>query len=199
MKFEYIQKTGTKIPIPQNYKDCFELIRSDYFRYKWCKASLFKMFLYSLATANFGFNFWFRLCQYKGFFYPICLFMHRMYMMRYGIQILPETKIGYGLYISHGFGSFVNPAAKIGNNCNISQCSTIGSSAGKGAVIGDNVYIGPNTCLIDDVVVGSNATIGAGAIVTKDVPSNCVAVGNPAQVILSHLRPGSYVEHRWES
>ena len=197
MKFEYIQRTGSRIPLPQNYKDCIELIRSDYFRYKWHKVSLFRMFIYSIVTANFGFNFWLRLCQYRGLLYPICSFMHRMYMLRYGIQILPETKIGYGLYISHGFASFVNPAATIGNNCNISQCSTIGSSVGKGAVIGDNVYIGPNTCLIDDITVGNSATIGAGAIVTKDVPENSVVAGNPAHIITSKLKPGAYVEHRW--
>lgn len=61
------------------------------------------------------------------------------------IQILRKTKIGYGLYISHGGPVVVNPSTVIGNNCNLSQFVTIGSNERKAAVIGDNVYIGPNT------------------------------------------------------
>ena len=64
------------------------------------------------------------------------------------IQILRKTKIGYGLYISHGGPVVVNPSTVIGNNCNLSQFVTIGSNEGKAAVIGDNVYVGPNTCML---------------------------------------------------
>jgi len=80
-------------------------------------------------------------------------------------------------------GNVINETVTIGNNCNLSQCSTIGSNKGKGAVIGDNVYIGPNVCVVENVKIGDNVTIGAGAIVTHDIPSNSIAVGNPAKVI----------------
>ena len=46
----------------------------------------------------------------------------------------------------------------------------------KGAVIGSNVTLFP-------VVIGENAVVGAGAVVTKDVPDNCVVAGNPAKLI----------------
>ena len=50
-------------------------------------------------------------------------------------------------------------------------------------VIGENVWIGGNVTIISGVHIGDNSVIGAGSVVTKDIPSNTVAVGNPARVI----------------
>lgn len=50
-------------------------------------------------------------------------------------------------------------------------------------VIGDNTFIGARTVIMPGVSVGSNCVIGAGSIVTKDIPNNSVACGNPARVI----------------
>lgn len=49
--------------------------------------------------------------------------------------------------------------------------------------IGDNVWIGGGVIVCPGVSIGSNVTIGAGSVVTKDIPSNVVAVGNPCRVI----------------
>ena len=97
MRFEVIQETGSNIPIPENYQDSIELIRSDYYRYKGKETSIFKMWVYSMLTSNFGFNFWIRLASVRGWLMPIAKFMHRMYYLRYELQITPKTKIGYGL------------------------------------------------------------------------------------------------------
>ena len=53
----------------------------------------------------------------------------------------------------------------------------------KPIVVGDNVYIGNNTIILPGVTIGSNVVIGAGAIVSRDIPDNSVAVGVPARVI----------------
>lgn len=53
----------------------------------------------------------------------------------------------------------------------------------KPIVLGDNVYVGNNVIILPGVTIGSNVVIGAGAVVTKDIPSNSVAVGIPARVI----------------
>lgn len=53
----------------------------------------------------------------------------------------------------------------------------------KPITIGDNVYIGNNVLLMPGVNIGNNVIIGAGAVVTKDIPDNSVAVGVPARVI----------------
>ncbi len=49
--------------------------------------------------------------------------------------------------------------------------------------IGNNVHIGINSIIMPGVVIGDNVVIGAGAVVTKDIPSNSVAAGVPARVI----------------
>lgn len=53
----------------------------------------------------------------------------------------------------------------------------------KPVVIEDNVWIGANSVILCGVHIGKNSVIGAGSIVTKDIPDNVVAVGNPCKVI----------------
>ena len=53
----------------------------------------------------------------------------------------------------------------------------------KPIVCGDNVYIGVNCLILPGVTIGNNVVIGAGSIVTKDIPDNSVAAGVPARVI----------------
>ena len=49
--------------------------------------------------------------------------------------------------------------------------------------IGDNVWIGGNSVIFPGVVIGDNVTIGAGSVVTKNIPDNVLALGNPCKVI----------------
>ena len=48
--------------------------------------------------------------------------------------------------------------------------------------VGNNVWFGGNVSVMPGVTIGDNVTIGAGSVVTKDIPSNCVAYGNPCKV-----------------
>jgi serine acetyltransferase len=52
-----------------------------------------------------------------------------------------------------------------------------------GVVIGDNVWIGCNACIMPGVHIGDGAIVGANSVVTKDVPSHCMVVGAPAKII----------------
>lgn len=119
-----------------------ELIKSDLFRYAGTTSS--KAFIKTyVKEAGFRLSVAFRLVNAGR----VKLLGAILWKLRnhQQIQILRKTKIGYGLYISHGGPVVVNPSTVIGNNCNLSQFVTIGSNEGKAAVIGDNVYIGPNT------------------------------------------------------
>jgi lipopolysaccharide O-acetyltransferase len=60
--------------------------------------------------------------------------------------------------------------------------------------IGERVWIGENVCILPGVTIGPGAVIGAGSVVTRDVPGNAIAAGNPARVI----RRYSPASHRWE-
>lgn len=96
-----------------------------------------------------------------------------------------HTKVGSGLYLGHGMCIVVNPTATIGDNVSISQFVNIGSNKGQAAVIEDGVYLAPHVCLVENVRIGKMSVIGAGAVVTKDIPPYSVAVGVPAKVIKS--------------
>lgn len=56
--------------------------------------------------------------------------------------------------------------------------------------LGNNVFVGSNLILLYNVKIGSNVIIGAGSVVSKDIPSNCVAAGVPCKVI------GSFDEYK---
>ena len=58
-----------------------------------------------------------------------------------------------------------------------------GYEYGIGVKIGDNVWIGGNTAIMPGVRIGDNAVIGGGSVVTRDVPDNVVAAGNPCRVL----------------
>ena len=59
--------------------------------------------------------------------------------------------------------------------------------------VGSNVWIGGGVTVIGGVTIGDNVVIGAGSVVTKDIPSNCVAVGNPCAPIKT-LEPAAAAE-----
>lgn len=58
-----------------------------------------------------------------------------------------------------------------------------GYEYGIDVIIGDNVWIGGNACIMPGVHVGDNVVIGGGSVVTKDIPSNVIAVGNPCHIV----------------
>ena len=112
------------------------------------------------------------------------------------VHISYKMKIGYGLYIGHGIDMIVNPNGIIGNNVNLSQFFNLGSNSPKAAIIGDNVYIGPQVCLVGPVRIGSNVTIGAGSVVVNDIPANATAVGNPCKPI-NYDNPRKCIGNLW--
>ena len=98
-----------------------------------------------------------------------------------------SQKIGHGLIIQHGFSTIFN-AEKIGHNCQVWHCVTIGKAHSglnmPRPTIGNNVKICCNATILGGITIGDNVTIGAASVITKSVPSNCTVVGNPAKIII---------------
>lgn len=104
----------------------------------------------------------------------------------FSADIPPQMQIGDGTVFPHdALGNVFHPEVKIGKNCKILHGITMGGRAGhKGLpVIGDNVLIGVHAQILGNVKIGNNSVVGAGAIVTHDVPDNVVVVGNPARIL----------------
>jgi acetyltransferase-like isoleucine patch superfamily enzyme len=116
----------------------------------------------------------------------------------------PTLEIGNNCFIGHECSFTVGKRITIGNHCLIASNAWFFDSPGhpidpadrladlppaendvKPITIGDNVWIGRRAVIFPGVTVGNNSVISAGAVVTTDVPANCVVVGNPARRILS--------------
>ena len=122
-----------------------------------------------------------------------------------GAFVNPPFYCDYGSHIEVGKNFFANynctiidvANVKIGDNCQMAPNVSIYTAGhplhpvsrnsmyeyGISVTIGDNVWIGGNTVIMPGVHIGSNTVIGAGSVVTKDIPDWVVAVGNPCRVI----------------
>ena len=88
--------------------------------------------------------------------------------------------IGGGLMVSHNH-CVVFPK-ETGRNFRVGPGVVIGRN-GDFPRFGDNVYVAANATVIGDIRIGSNVIIGAGSVVTKNVPDNVVVAGNPAKIL----------------
>lgn len=92
------------------------------------------------------------------------------------ISIGSYSGIGPGVHI-YTVTHPVNPKERLPEN------SQFWKSYTAPVTIGNNVWIGGGAILLPDVTIGDNTTIGAGSVVTKSIPDNCIAAGNPCRVI----------------
>ena len=199
MKFEKI-KVGEAdyivIPLAESYRDCVELIRSDIYRHHGIRFSAFRIVIHMLAHP-FSLLVWQRLCGYKGVLYYPSKLMHKLCCNLRQIDLPIETRIGFGLYLGHKRCMVINGGTIIGNNVSLFQFLNIGTEHNTPAIIGDEVYVGPGVCIVENVRIGSKSSIGAGAVVTKDVPAESTCAGVPAKVI-NYNDPGRFIKFRWE-
>ena len=177
-------------------KGCAEYIKSDLYRY--CGSLSFKSFIKRyLLEAGFRKMIPIRMAQSQMYVVSILGKFLNILSRNGPMKISYKTKIGYGFYIGHGGPVVIDNTAVIGNNCNISQFLTIGSNKGLAAIIGDNVYIGPSVCIVEDVKIGNNVTIGAESVVTKDIPDNATACGNYVKVV-NYNNPARFIGCKWK-
>lgn len=127
--------------------------------------------------------FMFRLAQYLnakgGLRRAYARRLNQRLNRRYAVDIGLDACIGPGLRIAHLPGVVISGYAQIGRSFFIRQNCTVGiKTLGQehySLVIGDNVSLGANSCIIaDQLKIGNNVTIGAMSLVNKDIPDDCV-------------------------
>lgn len=117
--------------------------------------------------------------------------------------IEPPFYFCYGRHITIGSGTYINVNCSFIDDGRITigdrvmfgpavTIATVGHPIHPGlreymycdpVTIRDNCWIGANSVICPGVTIGENTVIGAGSVVTKDIPANCVAAGNPCRVI----------------
>jgi serine O-acetyltransferase len=108
----------------------------------------------------------------------------------YSTALPPEADVADDVALwHHGLGVVIHPDTKIGRRVQIGHGVTIAAGAGHsnsglGVVIEDGVSIGAGACIIPKegfgLTLGEGCKVGANAVVTRDVPPNCVAIGQAA-------------------
>ncbi|CAN5132895.1 sugar O-acetyltransferase [soil metagenome] len=124
-----------------------------------------------------------------------------------GVELRPPFHCDYGTQIHIGARTFINfnlvaldvATITIGEDCQIGPNVQLLTpthpiepeprrrklEAAETIAIGDNVWLGGGVIVCPGVRIGENSVVGAGAVVTRDVPANVVVVGNPARVLRS--------------
>src|SRR5262249_8802135 len=100
-------------------------------------------------------------------------------------SIHPSAGIGTGVFLHPGTGIVIGPVARIGDDVTTLQNVTIGRKADRldqAPRIGRGVLLGSGAMVIGSLTIGDYARIGAGALVDRDVPAGCTAVGNPMRL-----------------
>ena len=120
----------------------------------------------------------------SGFLRDILTFMMSRCANRHGGYIGPDAVVKGTPSLPHGLhGIFISRYAVIGENCRIYQNVTIGEVNRSAPVIGDDCLIGAGAVLVGGIRIGSHVKIGAGAVVSTDIPDGCTVVARPVRVI----------------
>ena len=127
--------------------------------------------------------------------------LSRLLSVPYGVACSPSAVLGHGVRI--GKGSMILPSATVNidtdigkhvilnTSCSVDHDCAVGdfvhiapgAHLGGGVVVGEGAFLGLGSSVIPGIRIGRWSIVGAGAVVTKDLPDNCTAVGVPAKVI----------------
>ena len=104
-----------------------------------------------------------------------------------GIEIHPGAKINGALFIDHGTGVVIGETAEIGDKVTIYHGATLGGTGKETGkrhpTVGNNVIIGSGAKILGSITIGDNVKVGANSVVLEDVRSNCTIVGYKANIV----------------
>lgn len=109
-------------------------------------------------------------------------FIGENFYANYGLTILDYDKVIIGNNVKFGPNVTLTTATH-DIDYRVRNSDGDGDIIGAPIVIGDDVWLGAGVIVLPGVTIGKHAVIGAGSVVTKDIPNDCVAVGSPAKII----------------
>lgn len=111
----------------------------------------------------------------------------------YGMHIHKTARVSYGAKLdkTNPKGIFIGEETYLASGA-IVFSHDFSRGIHKDTVVGKRCFIGANAIIMCGVTVGDEVIVGAGSIVTKDVPSNCMVVGNPARIIRTGIHTIKY-------
>ncbi|MCV6637309.1 serine O-acetyltransferase [Candidatus Albibeggiatoa sp. nov. NOAA] len=162
----------------------FDLLKEDWKTYEGniARQGLWVMWVYRFGNWRYQIkNRWIRLPF--SFLYKV-LFVFVQILT--GVELPCEAKVGRRFKIEHFGGIIVSGDASFGDDVVIRNGVTVGlrHTGQRGSpVIGNRVDIGAGAKILGTITIGDDVSIGANAVVIKDVPPNSIAVGIPAKII----------------
>jgi len=102
------------------------------------------------------------------------------------VSIHPSASIGTSVFLDHATGIVIGAFVTIDDEVTILQNATVGrmtEAPDRAPRIGRGVYLGGGATILGDISIGDFAKVGAGSVVTHDVPAGCTAVGVPARLV----------------
>lgn len=173
-----------------------EDFQNDYYRMtgKEYKTGI-KSFIEIAFSHQIKYMYWWRKNKKKpSLFYKFILYR---YGRKYGLEISSNAKIGKGLYLGHPYNITVAGGVVFGDNCNLHKGCTIGrENRGKregSPVLGNCVYVGINSTVVGNVVIGNDVMIAPNTFVNFDVPDHSVVIGNPGMIHPKETATAEYI------
>jgi len=104
--------------------------------------------------------------------------------LRYNLHI-GINMVGYGFHIAHLCGGGIINCKSIGNYCRMNAGVIVGNKDSQSdiAIIGNNVRLSAGCKVFGKIIIGDDVVVAPNAVVTKNVPDNCVVAGIPAKII----------------
>lgn len=111
----------------------------------------------------------------------------------YGMDIHPKARIGNGAKLDKTYpkGIHIDEGTYVGSGALIfshDYCRGLHVDT----KIGKRCFIGMNSIILPGITIGDHAIVGAGAVVTKNVPANTIVAGNPAKTIKENIMTGEF-------
>lgn len=179
-------------------KNTFELLREDS---RKSGLKIFNLIVSLFILSTFGVVVLYRLANWLNRkripFFPLVL--ENIERILYGAEISSSSSIGPGFQIVHSVGLVIGPNVVAGRNFRVHQNVTIGmrerlSNGRSTPVFGDNVTVFAGAAILGPIRIGDNVKIGANAVVINDVPSNVIVGGVPAKIIKRFPANGQSIE-----